>query len=733
MKQTIRLIASALLSVTATAAEPIVIADFEGADYGRWKASGEAFGTGPAHGKIGSQQDVDGFLGRGLVNSFQGGDDATGRLTSPPFRIERKFLTFLIGGGGWSNETCMNLIVDGKVVRSATGPNTDSGGSERLTPVAWEVGEFLGREATLIMVDERKGGWGHINLDHIVLTDDRGTIALALPPATEVTRKLRVEADFLQLPQMRRTGNHRREIERFTIEDGGKVLRVMHLKFPAKDQQPDFLYSVDMREFRGREVTLRSRSTDAGVLDRLELNGKEVIDPKAYAGPNRPRFHFSPRIGWMNDVNGSYYQDGLYHLFYQANPTTAASSTGFDMHWGHSVSKDLVHWEEWPIALFPTGVGQCYSGTALLIDRALPGVNEKAPLPTPALFFSGTTPFSQHLATSADGGRTWQRHGGNPVVPNIGGGDRDPKVIWHAASQHYVMFLYVDHKGYVILRSKNLTQWEQVGALANWFECPEFIPMKSPVTGEDLWMLYGCYRSPKDAKEPFVSDSAYQLGRFDGKTFTPVSKLRSAHQGPNFYAALTFVNEPKGRPVMMGWARDTTFPNEPFNQCASLPLLLTLKAFNNEATLCFEPAEELNSLRGKPLLKLNGITIAEAQSQLQLLAKDASLDVTVRLRTTQTAPIHVSIRETGFVLEPTTGKLSLTKAGKPVSNTQVHYQETVMARFLIDRGIIESFWNGGEAAYSIASLHTASGPAFDLSGDAIIEELVVYPMADIWK
>ena len=201
-------------------------------------------------------------------------------------------------------------------------------------------------------------------------------------------------------------------------------------------------------------------------------------------------------MGWMNDINGSYYQDGLYHIFYQANPTTAASSCGFDMHWAHSVSKDLVHWEEWPIALYPDASGQCWSGTALLISEHLPGVNDNAPLPTPALFFTATANFSQHLATSSDGGRSWKRFAGNPVVPNINFDNRDPKVFWHAPSKHYVMLLYVGGKGYAILRSKNLTQWEQVGQLPNWFECPEFIPVKSPTTGEDLWMVYGCYSQP---------------------------------------------------------------------------------------------------------------------------------------------------------------------------------------------------------------------------------------------
>ena len=122
--------------IAARAASPdIVLADFEGRDYGNWKASGEAFGPGPAQGTLPHQMTVSGYRGHGLVNSFYGGDRSTGTLTSPEFKIERRYITFLIGGGGWEGKTCMNLLVDGSVVRTATGPNTRPGGSEALETV----------------------------------------------------------------------------------------------------------------------------------------------------------------------------------------------------------------------------------------------------------------------------------------------------------------------------------------------------------------------------------------------------------------------------------------------------------------------------------------------------------------------------------------------------------------------------------------------------------------------
>ena len=152
-----------------------VIADFEGDTYGAWTAEGTAFGTGPAKGTLPGQMTVEGFEGKGLVNSFFGGDGATGTLTSPAFKIERRFITFLIGGGGWEGKTCMNLLVNGKVVRTATGPNVNPGGSEALEPGSWDVSDLAGNEARIQIVDRAAGGWGHINVDRIAQSDQAVT------------------------------------------------------------------------------------------------------------------------------------------------------------------------------------------------------------------------------------------------------------------------------------------------------------------------------------------------------------------------------------------------------------------------------------------------------------------------------------------------------------------------------------------------------------------------------
>jgi len=724
----------------AEANETIVLADFEGLDYGAWVSTGNAFGSGPAQGTLARQSEVSGYLGSGLVNTYLGRDNAQGTLTSPLFEIERKYITFLIGGGGWAGETCINLLINDKVVRTATGPNASGGGSERLDFSAWDVAEFLGKKAQIQIVDQRRHQWGHINVDQIEMTNEASVPEWAneskIQPKT-LTRTLLIDADFLQLPLIQPAKPKEAGLERLDLKIDGEIRRFLHVDLAAEGVTPDIIYSYDVREFRGREVTLRFKSRDAKALEKLELNNQEVIDPEAYSGPHRPQFHFSPRMGWMNDINGPYYQDGLYHMFYQANPTTTGHSSGFDMHWGHSVSKDLVHWEEWPIALFPDSSGRCFSGSAVLVKHPLPGIENPTGLPTPALLFTAAgTPRTQRLATTVDGGKTWQRFAGNPVLPEL---NRDPKVFWHEESQHYITLLYMNEteeaeEGFTIYRSKNMLDWEKVGHIPSWNECPEFLQLTSPSTGKKVWVLYGNWRDRPDRDLLKVNyPSAYQLGEFDGTTFKPTSEVRPAHGGPFFYGALIFQNEPKGRAIMMGWARGIRFPGEPFNQCASVPLRMQLKEIGGKDRLCFEPVEELASLRGEALINLKNVSVKEAMAELAKLDKAQPVDVLLRFRPKTDHPVRIQIRQCEFVYEPKTGKLTPNQNTVSTEKYRViHSGKSVSARFLIDRAIIESFWNDGEAAYALRGLHTDAGPAFVLDGEVEIEQLVVYPLSNIW-
>jgi sucrose-6-phosphate hydrolase SacC (GH32 family) len=155
------------LAIAVRAADDIVIADFEGEQYpAGWIVEGEAFGPGPAKGTLPNQQRVSGFEGKGLVNSYFKGDGTTGALTCPHFELNRKYINFLIGGGADPANTCVQLWVQGDIVRSATGHD-----DEKLDWVAWDVAEFSGKRAVLKIIDNAKGGWGHVNVDQVVLSD----------------------------------------------------------------------------------------------------------------------------------------------------------------------------------------------------------------------------------------------------------------------------------------------------------------------------------------------------------------------------------------------------------------------------------------------------------------------------------------------------------------------------------------------------------------------------------
>jgi sucrose-6-phosphate hydrolase SacC (GH32 family) len=151
----------------ALAADDILLTDFEGDSYAPWTATGEAFGPGPAQGTLPNQQKVDGYIGRGLVNTYFNGDRTRGTLTSPAFPINRDYITFLIGGGAHEGKTCINLLIDNKVVRTATGEE-----AEHLSPFTWDVRDLKDKQAALQILDNESGGWGHINIDQITLTDN---------------------------------------------------------------------------------------------------------------------------------------------------------------------------------------------------------------------------------------------------------------------------------------------------------------------------------------------------------------------------------------------------------------------------------------------------------------------------------------------------------------------------------------------------------------------------------
>ena len=260
-----------------------------------------------------------------------------GTLTSPEIKIERKYINFLIGGGKYPGKTCINLLVSGKVVRTATGPNDKPGGSEHLDRHTWDVGEYEGKAAVIEIVDDEKGGWGHINVDHIVLSDTKKQAEL-------LTLEFDIAMPYLLLP----VKNGARRRVKFVVDK--ETVREFDIEL-ATDGKPDFWVTADVTAFKGKKLTVEVMlPADAKLANLIVASHKWANADKLYMEKHRPLFHFTSRVGWLNDPNGLVYSDKEWHLFYQHNPFGREWG---NMHWGHATSKDLFRWKEEGIALYP--------------------------------------------------------------------------------------------------------------------------------------------------------------------------------------------------------------------------------------------------------------------------------------------------------------------------------------------------------------------------------------------
>ena len=249
----------------------VPLADFEGSSYGNWKVEGEAFGTGPAQGTLPGQQPVTGFVGKGLVNSFRDGDATTGKLTSPTFAVERDFITFKIGGGRKPGVECINLVVNGKVVRSATGMD-----DEKLEWEAWDVRDLAGSQAHIEILDADTGGWGHINVDQITHSDktptpeelkprhgianrDAGTMSLAMLAAGEPDPDAEYDFDH------KFVGDVRTGMLRLNPGESHQVVYVLAWNFPkhpnGRNYANHFKDSSAVASYVGEHYSRLSRDT----------------------------------------------------------------------------------------------------------------------------------------------------------------------------------------------------------------------------------------------------------------------------------------------------------------------------------------------------------------------------------------------------------------------------------------------------------------------------------------
>lgn len=699
-------------------AQDLLVNDFEGPDYGQWQVQGAAFGQGPAKGALPGQMAVEGFEGKRLVNSFAGGDGSTGTLTSPAFEIQRDYLNFLIGGGNHPGETCMELLVDNQVQRTATGPNNQPGGSERLDWSFWDVKEFRGKEVILRIVDRSTGGWGHINVDHIYQSDQK-----AKSRFIDVTRQLQVEGQLLLIPI-----DDQATPQKLQIWNGETLVHQLDANLAAGDA--DWWAFLDVSELKGQSIEIRGwhLPSDSQGLKAIRTADQLPAEGNLYTEKLRPQLRFSQKRGWNNDPNGMVYSDGQYHFFWQSNPV---GWNWNNMYWGHAVSNDLVHWEEKPHALKPyvMAQGMCFSGGGTL-DVNNTGGWQVGDQPVMVLGFTDTGA-GEAIVISRDGGVTFEAIDSNPVVKHTG---RDPKLFWYDYQEqdksldelakerggHWVMAVYDEApengQNISFYISNDLQQWALASRIGGFFECPEIFELPVGETDQRFWVM-------------FAADAQYVLGSFDGRTFRPDHEGKQRVHYGDFYASQCFTHAPDGRVLQVGWARINT-PGMPFNQAFSLPLELTLQETKEGPRLFAKPAEELNNLRSAPIaierktIDQNGLEVP-----VEFSSDKTICDLELEIEMGSAENLKLQFGENELTIDTRKGKID-----------EVPYaleQGLLKLRVVVDRPMFELVVSEG-AGYLTRPRRDGGEPVKAVrlwtdAGTAKLKSFKLYPLNSIWR
>lgn len=406
--------------------------------------------------------------------------------------------------------------------------------------------------------------------------------------------KIKIEKRFIVFPV-----NLLASKKRVTFLDGGEP--VYSLMIALDNISPDFSAYIDLSRFMGKELEL----SVAPLMDFTFKTADEMTLDDLYSELLRPRVHFTAKNGWLNDPNGLLFLDGVYHMFYQHNPCAPEWA---NIHWGHATSRDLVHWVEEPIALFPDSTGMKYSGSGILDARNVTGLGSPE-TPPALLFYTATSPFSQHLAYSTDGFKTVKKYDKNPVVPHVVKSNRDPKVVWCDEWNAYLMALYFEKDVYAFFRSSNLLSWQPVQKieLTGDNECPDIFQIKAS-DGNKKWVFMGAH-------------NRYVVGTMGKNGFNPEQDTRSLHYGTAAYAGQTFSGLPGGRVVRIDWDRWNTKVDR-FRSQMSVPLELTLEKVDGIYYLCAGPVKEFGLLYNE-VRRFTNITVGNGHPVSHRLERSA--------------------------------------------------------------------------------------------------------------
>ncbi len=418
----------------------------------------------------------------------------------------------------------------------------------------------------------------------------------------------------------------------------------------------------------------------------------------------RPAYHHSPAYGWMNDPNGLFYKDGVWHLYYQWNPY---GSQWENMTWGHSTSTDGLHWTPQPAAIEADALGAIFSGCCVVDKNNTAGFGNGAIV---AYYTSAGARQTQSMAYSLDGGQTFTKYAGNPVIVSDVPDFRDPHIFWNEEAGFWNMVL-ASGQEMSIYSSKDLKQWKHesnfgltYGNHGGVWECPDLMKLPVDGTGEQKWMLI-CNINPGG---PFGgSATQYFIGQFDGHQFVcedQPEETKWMDYGKDHYATVTFDNAPDGRRVAIAWMSNWQYANQvptmQFRSTNSILRDLSLYQYEGETYCAVRPAKEMDAARGKKIARptdrceivvtLKGdarITLSNGSKERVVLDYDAdmaSLDFDRRhsgqcsfsdaFPTVVTAPVHGSLRTLRIFIDKSSievfdadGRLSMTNLVFPSS------------------------------------------------------------------
>ena len=436
----------------------------------------------------------------------------------------------------------------------------------------------------------------------------------------------------------------REEIANVRVIVDNNVAQTFNVKLAA--DKIDYFVPLDIQRFGGKNLLLDinfhgDRRSTGSVKDFLCW--KEMKQAPEFDTANRekfrPAYHHTPAYGWMNDPNGMFYMDGVYHLFFQLNPY---GSQWENMTWGHSTSTDLIHWTPQPNAIEADALGTIFSGSCVVDKKNTAGFGQNAVV---AFYTSAHQNQTQSMAVSTDNGMTFRKWAANPILTSNEPDFRDPKAFWNPEIQKWNLVLAVGQE-MRIYSSPNLKDWTYESSFGKGFgchegvwECPDLMKLQVRGTDKQKWMLI-CNINPGG---PFGgSATQYFVGDFDGHRFTCDQKdTRWMDYGKDHYATVTFDNAPDGRHIALAWMSNWQYANQvptmQFRSANSVPRDLDLFEHEGQFYCGVTPSRELDQLRGKKIKRpeqtceivvdLKGsstITLSNTKGEQVVLAYDAA-------------------------------------------------------------------------------------------------------------